>query len=492
MNILKYSGPLAAMVLLVPVLQAQNARLVLSGGAIRLNSNGASAQIVLQNANWENNASAASFVPGTGTVLFSGGTTAQLGGTQNSAFYNLTSTKSGAELQLNRDISVSNLATLGAGDINLQNAQMDLLTTGSLSGEVYPSGSRVYCADNQNGRIRAVRSLTAGANNNIAGLALNLTVSGAAPGSATLFRGHDRQTSTAFVGAGTSIGRYYDITPAVSSGYTYTFDFRYHELELYGMAESNFLFYRSPSYGVTTGDWEEWGGSPAGPLSPGYPTVGTAGHNSAANVVSLSGINSFSRWTLSNALTTPLPVELGSFTATCDQGQVQLQWTTVSEVNNAYFTIERSADSQNWQILGGVAGAGNSNSPLQYSLTDPRPFTGISYYRLRQTDYNGDYEQFAPFSIPCDPAAEKGLLLFPNPADQAFTARFIATEASTDGRISLFDMTGRKVSERSVSFEEGSNEYTQAELGIFMPGVYTVRISTGNKVLYTAPLVIRH
>jgi len=478
--------------MLMPGLQAQNARLVLSGASVRLNSNGAATQIVLQNADWENNASAASFIPGTGTVLFSGGTTARLGGTQSSAFYNLNSSKNGAELQLDRDISVSNLVTLYAGDINLQNARMDLLTTGSLSGEVYPAGRRVYCADNQNGHIRAVRTLGAGAHNDIAGLALNLTVSGAAPGSTTILRGHDRQSSTAFTGAGTSIGRYYDITPANGSGYTYIFDFRYHDQELYGMAENNFLFYRSPSYGAVTSDWEAWGGGPAGPLSPGYPTVGTVIQNTTANTASLSGIGSFSRWTLSNAFSEPLPIVLGSFTASCDQGQVQLEWTTVSEVNNAYFTIERSADSQNWEILGEVPGAGNSNNLLQYSLADPRPFTGISYYRLMQTDHNGDHEVFAPLSIPCDPATEGGLLLFPNPAGQVFTARFTVHGAGQDGHISLFDMTGRKVSERSVSFEEGLNEYTQAELGILMPGVYTVRISTGSKTLYTAPLVIRH
>jgi len=490
MSILKYIGS-CTVLLLMPAVQAQNARLVLSGAAVRLNSSGASVQIVLQNANWENNASTTSFVPGTGTVLFSGSTTAQLGGTQSSAFYNLSSSKSGAELQLNQDISVSNTATLAAGNINLQNARLDLLGTGMLSGEVYPGGSRVYCADNQLGNIRSVRVLGSGANNDIAGLGISINVSGTAPGSTTIIRGHQRQNSTAFAGAGTSIGRYYDISPAVSSGYTYLLSCRYHDQELYGMPESDFLFYRSPSYGLNSADWEAWGGSTPGPLSPGYPAVGTVTHNAASNTVSLPGISTFSRWTLSNALSEPLPIELGDFSAACTAGGVNLQWLTLSEVNNNYFTIERSMDSQSWETLAEVPGAGNSNTMLQYSVNDERPFNGISYYRLRQTDYNGDFEVFAPLSIVCETiAGDKAFELFPNPASDVFNIRFSA-RAAENGRIAIYDMAGRCVYEERTAFTDGLNTYTRSGLGVYMPGVYTVRVSSGTDVLYTAALVIQ-
>lgn len=92
----------------------------------------------------------------------------------------------------------------------------------------------------------------------------------------------------------------------------------------------------------------------------------------------------------------PLPIELLSFSVNAGTESVLVSWETATETNNDFFTIERSTDVQNWEILGYVDGAGNSNRPLSYSFTDSRPLDGISYYRLKQTDYDGQYEYFGP------------------------------------------------------------------------------------------------
>jgi hypothetical protein len=88
-----------------------------------------------------------------------------------------------------------------------------------------------------------------------------------------------------------------------------------------------------------------------------------------------------------------LPIELISFEANLNaNNQVDIFWSTASEQNNDFFTIERSIDGLNWEIVATVAGAGNSTNRIDYAAYDLRPLSGISYYRLKQTDYDGAFE----------------------------------------------------------------------------------------------------
>ena len=87
-----------------------------------------------------------------------------------------------------------------------------------------------------------------------------------------------------------------------------------------------------------------------------------------------------------------LPIELISFTGHSEGVVNKLEWSTASEINNDYFTLERSEDGINFTEIGKVVGAGNSTSKLNYTFIDEKPLYGINYYILRQTDYNGDYE----------------------------------------------------------------------------------------------------
>ena len=87
-----------------------------------------------------------------------------------------------------------------------------------------------------------------------------------------------------------------------------------------------------------------------------------------------------------------LPIELLSFTGQkLDEDKARLDWVTASEQGNDYFTVYRSPDTQNWDAIGEVDGAGNSTSTLHYSLVDENPLPGINYYHLRQTDFDGAF-----------------------------------------------------------------------------------------------------
>lgn len=84
-----------------------------------------------------------------------------------------------------------------------------------------------------------------------------------------------------------------------------------------------------------------------------------------------------------------LPIELIAFDAVCKSDEVLLRWSTATETNNDHFTIERSGDGVQWEAIGAVPGAGNSQQAMQYSFTDPEVQTDTRYYRLMQVDYDG-------------------------------------------------------------------------------------------------------
>lgn len=102
--------------------------------------------------------------------------------------------------------------------------------------------------------------------------------------------------------------------------------------------------------------------------------------------------------------TSILPIELTRFNAERDGDYVNLTWITATERNNDYFTVEQSENGFDFVVVGYMNGAGNSSTPLAYKLIDSSPtIDKISYYRLKQTDYDGvftysDIVSVAPFT----------------------------------------------------------------------------------------------
>jgi len=83
-----------------------------------------------------------------------------------------------------------------------------------------------------------------------------------------------------------------------------------------------------------------------------------------------------------------LPIELIQFKATKVGAYVQLDWSTATEINNDYFTVERSVDGENFEVILTEKGAGNSSTQKDYRRYDEQPRVGYNYYRLSQTDFN--------------------------------------------------------------------------------------------------------
>ena len=93
-----------------------------------------------------------------------------------------------------------------------------------------------------------------------------------------------------------------------------------------------------------------------------------------------------------------------------------LKWSTATETNNDYFSIERSIDGINWQGIIKVDGAKNSTSKKNYSFIDVAPYNDLSYYRLKQTDFNGAFTYFTIIAIEKCGEDITELAIYPNPA----------------------------------------------------------------------------
>jgi hypothetical protein len=119
----------------------------------------------------------------------------------------------------------------------------------------------------------------------------------------------------------------------------------------------------------------------------GPATIVVSGKANRADEIITYGIQA----TTCTCLLTLLPVELSAFNAVKIDQSVELSWSTMSERNNSFFTIERSLDAVSWEIINIVAGQNESSSIYNYTIYDSSPLSGISYYRLKQTDINEAY-----------------------------------------------------------------------------------------------------
>jgi hypothetical protein len=119
-----------------------------------------------------------------------------------------------------------------------------------------------------------------------------------------------------------------------------------------------------------------------------------------------------------------LPIELISLTGKCNNQNIELKWSTATETNNHYFSIERSIDGINWQLVTEVDGAGNSSSIKKYSYIDVVQYDDISYYRLKQTDFDGGFKYSAIIGIEKCAVDITELAIYPNPANEALNLSY--------------------------------------------------------------------
>jgi hypothetical protein len=192
----------------------------------------------------------------------------------------------------------------------------------------------------------------------------------------------------------------------------------------------------------------------------------TTGTTTNGTITSSAAVTSFSPFALASTTTSnPLPIELTYFKATPVQAAVQLDWMTDSELNNNFFTLEKSADGAYFENVTTVKGAGTTHSPSIYSFMDEKPLPGLSYYRLKQTDVDNT-TRIAAIALVHREGSGNTFSLYPN---QASPTDIVHSNFS--GPVVIVNIMGQSVLELS----NGS----QMDVSTLSAGVYIVKTSTG-------------
>lgn len=195
-----------------------------------------------------------------------------------------------------------------------------------------------------------------------------------------------------------------------------------------------------------------------------------------------AGIRNNRRFTLGtiNSSQTPLPIELVYFNATLENElTVKLEWQTASEINNGFFTIERSKNGLDWEEVSKIDGAGNSTALLSYSTIDENPYWGISYYRLKQTDFDGQFEYSDIRSVTIKQNTAE-VVIYPNPANNQITIQ--ANEQELQG-IKIFNTIGQDVTNLTKQLSKTDNSVI-IDLSNLANGIYRVKTVTSANIVY--------
>ncbi|MBK9415548.1 MAG: T9SS type A sorting domain-containing protein [Bacteroidetes bacterium] len=188
------------------------------------------------------------------------------------------------------------------------------------------------------------------------------------------------------------------------------------------------------------------------------------------NIVSVPNFNIFNTaWTLSS-IASPLPIDLLYFGATKKEKSVELDWSTATEINNELFVLERSIDGKEFYQIGTVIGAGNSTQQLNYTFSDSEPVIGISYYRLKQIDFDGKYSYSKTVAINFNSSIQD-VVIFPNPASKIV---YITAKDLSNSNIVISDVAGRILKTEKIS--DSKLSVYPIEIHDLLPGIYQLQV----------------
>jgi hypothetical protein len=170
-----------------------------------------------------------------------------------------------------------------------------------------------------------------------------------------------------------------------------------------------------------------------------------------------------------------LPITLEAFEAQKAGTTSLLNWETATEINNAYFSIERSSDAKAFTAIGQVAGHGTVSMPETYQFTDKQPAAGVNYYRLKQVDIDGNFTYSATIAV--NFVGDKSFTVFPNPAGNSVYLTIPLSNQSS--AISIYDANGKKVMTRQL---EASASAQYLDISGLAAGMYTLTLSQATHV----------
>jgi len=176
-----------------------------------------------------------------------------------------------------------------------------------------------------------------------------------------------------------------------------------------------------------------------------------------------------------------LSIELINFTAKLtNTSSVKLDWITETEINNDYFTIEHSSNAYDWEYVEDINGAGNSSLAVSYSINDEQPYQGVSYYRIKQTDFDGKFTFSRLVSVNVKDVEMLSIEFYPNPADNQITITGDVSELET---INLYNILGENVI-KNIPMTTNDNQKKVLDLSELSSGVYILKTKTTTNKIY--------
>jgi hypothetical protein len=179
----------------------------------------------------------------------------------------------------------------------------------------------------------------------------------------------------------------------------------------------------------------------------------------------------------------PLPVELLSFTAQTIDKTVLLKWITASENNNYNFIVERSKDAVYFEDIGKVKGAGSTTTATHYIFSDEHPFNGISYYRLKQTDFNGEFVFSNVVSVKFGKETFSLVSAYADYENHTVNI-FLNENAAEIVTYEFTDVFGKIISKGSQNVVEGVNKIV-IDGKLLARGIYYVTVANGKSTFST-------
>lgn len=251
---------------------------------------------------------------------------------------------------------------------------------------------------------------------------------------------------------------------------------------------ANLTIVKNTSVASTT--WFDIGGTSAIGNNPA-PVAGSVTSTSAP-----STFTSFSTFTLGSRTTgwNSLPVDLLDFSAVANNSRVDLVWHTATEINCRNFSIERSGNGKDFteiKIVNTKAPGGNSTKKIEYKESDMAPLKGISYYRLKQNDNNGQFKYFTIISVSFDQSGTISFSIFPNPNKGYFKIDLSGMENNHEMQVVLVSSQGKQVYSRIFDSEDILNTDgldIQPDGGLEKGTYFCSLITEGVK--YTLPFLV--
>ncbi len=202
-------------------------------------------------------------------------------------------------------------------------------------------------------------------------------------------------------------------------------------------------------------------------------------------LVQRAGLTTFSQFAITSPAVNPLPVDLSSYTAKCNDEYVEIKWVTESEINADFFTLESSLDGFTWQQINQQQANGTTFNQQTYFYNDSTRYASVVYYRLRQYDLDGNLSLDKIIASNCIFSNDFSFELYPNPNNGNFNVA-IHSNTLKNAQIRIYTSDGKLVEDINLLLNVGTNLFpltlTKVETGIYFAHLTIGTESFINKV----------